>query len=63
MTHPGPSDGGSDPDGLSLRLLWPQWQDAGTSSVREFAPRVPLRRRPARVCRGIGGLASHAAAA
>src|SRR5215471_291486 len=39
MTHPGlPSAGGSGRDGAGLRLLWPQWQGAGTSSVRELAP-------------------------
>jgi arginase len=29
--------GGSGRDGVNLRLLWPQWQGAGTSSVRELA--------------------------
>jgi len=28
--------------GCSLRLLWPQWQGAGTSSVRELAAEFPL---------------------
>jgi arginase len=26
----------------TLRLLWPQWQGAGTSSVRELAPEFPF---------------------
>jgi hypothetical protein len=26
----------------NLRLLWPQWQGAGTSSVREPAPEFPF---------------------
>ena len=29
-------------DGLTLRLLWPQWQGAGTSSVRSQASEFPL---------------------
>jgi arginase len=42
MTHPDSSPtGGSDHDGVNLRLLWPQWQGAGTSSVEAFAPEVP----------------------
>lgn len=28
--------------GVTLRLLWPQWQGAGTSSVREFASEFPF---------------------
>src|SRR5690349_11044771 len=27
---------------VTLRLLWPQWQGAGTSSVRELAPEFPF---------------------
>jgi hypothetical protein len=45
MTHPPDSSttGGSDhDDGVSLRLLWPQWQGAGTSSVEAFAFEFPL---------------------
>ena len=43
MTHPDSSPtGGSDHDGVNLRLLWPQWQGAGTSSVEAFAPEFPL---------------------
>ncbi|MEE1800698.1 arginase family protein [Streptomyces sp. JV176] len=40
-TAPMPAD---DPgqDGVSLRLVWPQWQGAGTSSVEAFAPEFPL---------------------
>ena len=36
-----PADG-SGRGGVSLRLLWPQWQGAGTSSVRELASEFPL---------------------
>ena len=43
MTHPDFSPaGGSDHDGVYLRLLWPQWQGAGTSSVEAFASEFPL---------------------
>ena len=34
------SDGGAE--GVTLRLLWPQWQGAGTSSVRALAPEFPF---------------------
>jgi arginase len=43
VTELGPSprrDGGDA--GVTLRLLWPQWQGAGTSSVRELAPEFPF---------------------
>jgi arginase len=33
-------DGGDD--GVTLRLLWPQWQGAGTSSVQALAPEFPF---------------------
>ena len=43
MTHTDSSPtGGSDHDGVNLRLLWPQWQGAGTSSVEAFASEFPL---------------------
>jgi arginase len=43
MTHPDSSpSGASDHDGVNLRLFWPQWQGAGTSSVETFAPEFPL---------------------
>ena len=43
MTHPDPPPAGSpDRDGVHLRLLWPQWQGAGTSSVEALAPEFPL---------------------
>jgi arginase len=29
-------------DGVNLRLIWPQWQGGGTSSVKEFASEFPL---------------------
>ena len=36
MTDPGPSPGDAAVrDGVTLRLLWPQWQRAGTSSVTD----------------------------
>jgi arginase len=51
MTHRDSSPtSGSDHDGANLRLLWPQWQGAGTSSVAALAPEFPLdvaRRRHA----------------
>lgn len=34
------SDGGVG--GVTLRLLWPQWQGAGTSSVQALAPEFPF---------------------
>ena len=37
--YPGNEAGG---DGVTLRLLWPQWQGAGTSSIRELAPEFPF---------------------
>jgi hypothetical protein len=43
MTHPdSPPGSGSGRDGVNLRLLWPQWQGAGTSSVRELASEFPF---------------------
>jgi hypothetical protein len=43
MTHPdSPPGGGPGRDGVNLRLLWPQWQGAGTSSVSELAPEFPF---------------------
>jgi hypothetical protein len=43
MTLPGSSPpGGCNRDGVNLRLLWPQWQGAGTSSVRELASEFPF---------------------
>jgi hypothetical protein len=41
VTHPN-SATGSDHDGVNLRLVWPQWQGAGTSSVRELASEFPF---------------------
>lgn len=41
MTHPN-SANGADRDGVNLRLVWPQWQGGGTSSVREFASEFPF---------------------
>jgi hypothetical protein len=32
---------GASSDGAHLRLLYPQWQGAGTSSVRELASEFP----------------------
>jgi arginase len=39
--HSSPSSG-SDHDCVNLRLLWPQWQGASTSSVAALAPEFPL---------------------
>src|SRR5262245_64403451 len=37
-----PSQNSDDRDGVTLRLLWPQWQGAGTSSVRGLTPEFPF---------------------
>ena len=44
MTDPGPSsrDAAAARGGVTLRLLWPQWQGAGTSSVTELASEFPF---------------------
>lgn len=43
MAHPDSSPtGGSAHDDVNLRLLCPQWQGAGTSSVEAFASEFPL---------------------
>ena len=45
MTEPELGEGRvTDPgaDGQTLRLLWPQWQGAGTISVRDLAPEFPF---------------------
>lgn len=42
MTSPELSSSGPDRGGADLRLVWPQWQGAGTSSVKEAAPEFPL---------------------
>lgn len=43
MAHPDSSPtSGSGDDGVHLRLVWPQWQGAGTSSVEAFASEFPL---------------------
>lgn len=31
-----------DPDATTLRLIWPQWQGAGSTSVRSLAPEFPF---------------------
>ncbi|MFP3459547.1 hypothetical protein R5O87_01715 [Arthrobacter globiformis] len=36
MNHPVPNPG------THLRLVWPEWQGAGTSSVRALAPEFPF---------------------
>jgi hypothetical protein len=33
---------GARGDGVTLRLLWPQWQGAGTASVQQHAPEFPF---------------------
>jgi arginase len=43
MTDPGPSPRDTAARaGVTLRLLWPQWQGAGTSSVTELASEFPF---------------------
>ena len=43
MTDPGPSPrDAAARAGVTLRLLWPQWQGAGTSSVTELASEFPF---------------------
>ena len=43
MTHSNsPPTSGSVHNGVNLRLIWPQWQGGGTSSVKEFASEFPL---------------------
>ena len=37
-----PPGGDPDRDGVHLRLLWPQWQGAGTSAIRALAPEFPF---------------------
>jgi arginase len=29
-------------EGITLRLVWPQWKGGGTSSIRELAPEFPF---------------------
>jgi arginase len=40
VTEPRPSPGSDD--GVTLRLVWPQWQGAGTASIQELAPEFPF---------------------
>jgi arginase len=43
MTRPDSSrTGGSVHDGVHLRLVWPQWQGGGTSSVKAYASEFPF---------------------
>lgn len=43
MTEQRPSPRGDvDTDDVTLRLLWPQWQGADTSSVQALAPEFPF---------------------
>lgn len=32
----------SESDGVTLRLLWPQWQGAGAASISELASELPF---------------------
>src|SRR5512132_716874 len=44
MTEPRPSPSSdARAEGVTLRLLWPQWQGAGTSSVQALAPEFPFQ--------------------
>ena len=43
MTHPNSAPTrGADDAGVNLRLIWPQWQGGGTSSIKEFASEFPF---------------------
>ena len=43
MTEQRPSPRGDvDIEDVTLRLLWPQWQGAGTASVQALAPEFPF---------------------
>jgi arginase len=43
VTEMQPSHSSDAPgDGVTLRLLWPQWQGAGTASVQALAPEFPF---------------------
>jgi len=43
VTEQRPSPRGDvDTDDVTLRLLWPQWQGAGTASVQALAPELPF---------------------
>src|SRR4249919_316451 len=46
---------GSSEDGSTLRLMWPQWHGAGTSSIRSVAPEFPLDVGTQRIRGGVGG--------
>ena len=40
--HPVNQSASNDPAGTHLRLIWPQWQGAGSSSVRQFTTEFPF---------------------
>ncbi|CAM04030.1 arginase [Saccharopolyspora erythraea NRRL 2338] len=42
MAQPDPSRTATSDGGVHLRLLWPQWQGAGTAGVEAFASELPL---------------------
>jgi arginase len=42
MTRPDPSPTDASDGGVHLRLVWPQWQGAGTSAVKAFASEFPF---------------------
>jgi arginase len=42
MANPESSTGRPDRDGVNLRLVWPQWQGAGTASVKKLAAEFPF---------------------
>ena len=50
-------------DGPTLRLVWPQWQGAGTSSVRSLAAEFPLDVARRGYAVGVGGARGGAARA
>src|SRR5215510_10210914 len=41
-SHSSHSSHSSERDGVDLRLVWPQWQGAGSSSVRALASEFPF---------------------
>jgi hypothetical protein len=56
MTELRPSQGSDDGrDGVTLRLLWPQWQGPGTSSAQELAAEFPFAVAPPWLRCSLGG--------
>ena len=49
--------------GVTLQLLWPQWQGAGTSNVGDLAPEFPFEVARLGVCGRVRGAGRGAAGA